>query len=80
MQTCEASPLRMLPPLLGAGLVQVRVCVPCPHVTEHADHADQLPLMGAATGKNNDGISYCKMSKSKACSFDKLNNQIDGAL
>jgi len=33
-------PSHLLPPLLGAGSVHVRVWVPGPHVAEQGDHAD----------------------------------------
>ncbi|NTW46435.1 MAG: hypothetical protein HGB18_05350, partial [Candidatus Moranbacteria bacterium] len=34
------------PPFAGAGLVQVRDCVPPPQVAEQADQSDQAPFMG----------------------------------
>ena len=51
--TIIASPVHTLPPLLGAGLVQVLVLAECPvpHVTLHCvatDHAPQFPSTGTS--------------------------------
>ena len=39
----EEVPVQRAPPLLGAGLVHVRVCVPPPQVTEQAVQPDHPP-------------------------------------
>lgn len=44
----EASPEQTEPPPDGAGLVQVRVCVPPPHVAEHDPKALHPPSIGQA--------------------------------
>lgn len=43
LQACEEVPVHGKPPLLGAGLVHVRVCVPPPHVTEQIVQFDHPP-------------------------------------
>jgi len=43
LQACEVAPEQAAPPLVGAGLVQVRVCVPpLPSALQFTLHADQL--------------------------------------
>lgn len=42
------SPAQSLPPFAGAGLLQVRVCVPPPQSLSQTLHADQPPLTGVA--------------------------------
>ena len=46
----EADPLQGRPPWDGAGLVQVRVCVPPPQVAEQVPQPDQPPSTGQAWG------------------------------
>lgn len=42
----ELSPAQSLPPFAGAGLLQVRVCVPPPHSLSQVPQLDQPPLTG----------------------------------
>ena len=46
LHACEIEPEHGWPPFAGAGLVQVRDCVPPPQESEHADQDDQPPFMG----------------------------------
>jgi len=43
LHACDEFPAQAAPPPDGAGAVQERVCVPPPHVAEHAEKADQPP-------------------------------------
>jgi len=43
LHVCSDGPTQGAPPPDGAGLSQLRTCVPPPHVTEHTPNADQPP-------------------------------------
>ena len=44
LHACCASPVHAAPLPDGAGLLQLRLCVPPPHDAEHSDQLDQPPL------------------------------------
>ena len=48
LQACDDAPEQLAPPLAGAGLVQVRVWVPGPQLTEQLPHPLHPPLTGQA--------------------------------
>jgi len=46
LHTCDAAPTHAAPPLEGLGLIHARVCVPLPHVAEHAPKSVHPPSTG----------------------------------
>ncbi|MFO0109707.1 MAG: hypothetical protein ACK52W_04130, partial [Alphaproteobacteria bacterium] len=49
LQLCELAPEQSAPPFAGAGLVQLRVCIPPPHDAEQALQSLHPPLTGQAS-------------------------------